>query len=380
MSHMLTPFIDDRRYSYIMDDKPDKEQFPLWYLCEKEEVILNPGERLFIPAGWFHFVFSEGDGLNAAVNFWYGRDNYGESIESDMKPIKDKHNITVDDIKGLIGDSKLKFSKAKGKVFPPIQLFHTYPKGYIDFVSLTFDEFLESKSSRFYAVQNQIQNAEHLAPPHPRPNEVKNDLRVYTWLNFGKGARSLPHYDMEDNWLCQVSGTKRIILVEQKFRHLLYLRNPYILPFLNEVFHFYESSKTHPHVFIKQSLTELECNFIKEKDEIKNTDLLFSHLNKILLHEGVNFIKMFQRMNLVVSPPEDVKSFKLEKVKEVKRDVLDIDDSIYTALWSVSKSLIYIAEKPHYLNPGDFIIFPTQLTYTWYAEPGSVIIYPVYKD
>ena len=59
----------------IEDEFPDKEKFPLYYKAHKQEFIIEPGQMLFIPPGWFHFVFSEDPdpetGLNFAVNYWY---------------------------------------------------------------------------------------------------------------------------------------------------------------------------------------------------------------------------------------------------------------------------------------------------------------------
>lgn len=369
----LISFVDERRYSYLVDDHPHKEQFPLWYLCEKEEVILNAGEMLYIPAGWFHFVFSEGDGLNSAINFWY-ETQYNEGQESDEKPRIEKHSLDID-IKKIVGDDRMAFYKSKGKVFPPVQMFHRFPKGYMDSVGLTYDEFLESKNPRLYAVQSSVINSNHHAPQHH--TKVK---KVSLWLNFGKNARSLPHYDMDNNWLCQLSGTKRVILIEQKYRNFLYLRNSYSIPFVSSIQSLVVQSTTQPYVLVKPSLTEIECNIIKENDEITRSDMIFPHLNKILIHEGVNLIKRFQSMQLVVSPPEDVIRFKIEKVNALNRDVLDIDDSMYTALWALDKSLIVVGAKEYYLNQGDIIVFPTQLSYTWHAEPRSFIIYPIYKD
>jgi hypothetical protein len=39
-------------------DKPDYERFPLFKKAQPIEVILKPGETLFIPLGWFHCVFA----------------------------------------------------------------------------------------------------------------------------------------------------------------------------------------------------------------------------------------------------------------------------------------------------------------------------------
>ena len=51
-------FFDDMRYSKIPSLDPDPKEFPLFYKAKKYEFRLNPGERLFIPSGWFHLIDS----------------------------------------------------------------------------------------------------------------------------------------------------------------------------------------------------------------------------------------------------------------------------------------------------------------------------------
>jgi len=35
------------------------------------EACLEAGDALFIPKGWWHSIKSEGDGVNASVNWWF---------------------------------------------------------------------------------------------------------------------------------------------------------------------------------------------------------------------------------------------------------------------------------------------------------------------
>lgn len=60
-------------YSQIYPDKPDFETFPRLKEAFQNcyEVILEPGEVLFIPATWWHEVTALGDGMVCSVNrFW----------------------------------------------------------------------------------------------------------------------------------------------------------------------------------------------------------------------------------------------------------------------------------------------------------------------
>lgn len=50
--------------------EPDLKQFPDFEKASIYEVILNPGDLLYIPAFWFHAVESLG-AINVTVNWWY---------------------------------------------------------------------------------------------------------------------------------------------------------------------------------------------------------------------------------------------------------------------------------------------------------------------
>jgi lysine-specific demethylase 8/hypoxia-inducible factor 1-alpha inhibitor (HIF hydroxylase) len=60
-------------YSQVYPEQPDFDSFPRFRaaLQQKSEVILNPGDVLFIPVGWWHEVISVGEGVVCSVNrFW----------------------------------------------------------------------------------------------------------------------------------------------------------------------------------------------------------------------------------------------------------------------------------------------------------------------
>lgn len=60
-------------FSQVYPKKPDFKTFPKLKeaLQHKREVILNQGETLYIPAGWWHEVIALGDEMVCAVNrFW----------------------------------------------------------------------------------------------------------------------------------------------------------------------------------------------------------------------------------------------------------------------------------------------------------------------
>ena len=65
--------------SRVNIEQPNYEQFPLFKSAQPIEVIVEPGEVLFLPAGWWHSPI--GVGFNVAVNFWW-RLKVGEFINT----------------------------------------------------------------------------------------------------------------------------------------------------------------------------------------------------------------------------------------------------------------------------------------------------------
>ncbi|MBD0364300.1 MAG: cupin-like domain-containing protein, partial [Coleofasciculus sp. C3-bin4] len=57
-------------FSQVYPDKPDFESLPKLKeaLQHKQELILNQGEMLYIPAGWGHEVTALGDEMVCSVN------------------------------------------------------------------------------------------------------------------------------------------------------------------------------------------------------------------------------------------------------------------------------------------------------------------------
>jgi len=60
---VMTPWIA------VDPDNPDLERHPLFALASPVEVVLDPGDILFLPACWYHQVKQEG--FCVSVNAWY---------------------------------------------------------------------------------------------------------------------------------------------------------------------------------------------------------------------------------------------------------------------------------------------------------------------
>ncbi len=218
----LAAFLKAHKYSEITEEFPDKEKYPLYYETNKVEFTIRAGEKLFIPAGWFHFVFSEDveeeTGLNFAMNFWYyPLYNWSHGKSSNLLPRKELHNIPNINPKDIMGDRKIRSTWADlNGLFPSDRVFH-YFTGKVRNEYITFDEFYKAKNPKMYIVQDQTKELEIYAPPYPTDIYLSSG-----WVNFGN-CRSLIHCDEHDNWLCQIKGSKRVILFPHEDKDKLYM-------------------------------------------------------------------------------------------------------------------------------------------------------------
>jgi hypothetical protein len=227
---------NERRYSKITDRNPDPNVFPDFYKARRVEFVLKPGNMVYIPSGMFHFVFSEDPdpetGLCAAINFWY-QNSHGEgNDEGDPsdKPMLGWHDLHLqfNEILSVIKAKKtIKVAKSSSGCFPPQFFERFYP--YLKETFTTFDEFYKRRNHEEYIAQLPSRELDRYAIKHKTPLK---DTTV--WINWGN-VNTLPHYDGMDNWLCQLKGTRRVILVPQSDRDLLYIFNPYPVELLKKL-------------------------------------------------------------------------------------------------------------------------------------------------
>jgi lysine-specific demethylase 8 len=69
-SRYLYPFSDVPHKSQIDPETPDLKAFPLFARCKLYAATLEPGDVLFIPKGWWHYL--RADNVSISVNCWYG--------------------------------------------------------------------------------------------------------------------------------------------------------------------------------------------------------------------------------------------------------------------------------------------------------------------
>lgn len=236
------------KYSEIITEFPDKEKYNLYYTAKKYEVLLKESDILFIPQGWFHYVFSdeanESSKLNVAINFWY--DNVpkikqitqNETSEVDEVQIKhstinndtfiyhashslpflSRHSIqpTFEDIKNIFSRPML-FEESKIKCFISPRIKDLYDK-YMCKIFGNFQDFYENKSS--YILEELDHKLRGIADSFNIDTPL---LSSHWWINHGNHVHSMLHCDNANNIFCQLMGSKRVILFPPSEADKLYL-------------------------------------------------------------------------------------------------------------------------------------------------------------
>jgi len=64
----LYPSKDQRNASMIREVRPDLERFPLFKKAVSHQCVVEPGEMLFIPAGWWHITRMQEPSISVAIN------------------------------------------------------------------------------------------------------------------------------------------------------------------------------------------------------------------------------------------------------------------------------------------------------------------------
>jgi hypothetical protein len=232
-------FFHDHRCSAIATEFPNKDVYPLFYEAKRLEFIIESGDMLYIPAGWYHLVISdkadEQTGLNVAINYFY--ETEWVSTHPDRQyPIKTTHNIhkKIDYMKQIDKCGKILCTECVNNRYThhSNRCPQTEHDKCIDH-HLTLEELckMRDKGSCFYiAAHSDICLLEF----DPKGSTCGKTTTSAWWINFGNVTSRL-HYDGKDNLLCQIAGRKRLILFPHSEWPKLYLINPYPPEFLNHI-------------------------------------------------------------------------------------------------------------------------------------------------
>jgi hypothetical protein len=250
-------FLHAKRYSRVYTSNPDPIIYPKYYQAKRFEIVLNEGDSIYIPYGWFHKVYSErvneDTNINLAINFW--------SYSSSKTPLNILTNDYTNSSVKYINNVTKEIYKEHYELNQPFttsiqipstsQIYQTlsncsfivdscsnsmfipdhFGMNYTDRDTVTFDEFMKLKNipnRYYYIVQNNIhciRNSELVK--NIKPKYILDDsTQINFWINFGN-VSCIPHVDEYDNILCQLQGAKRIFLFPPSERDNLYLYNPF---------------------------------------------------------------------------------------------------------------------------------------------------------
>jgi len=275
-SKFFQSFMHERRFSKLESDLPCKSCFPKFFEAKKFEIVLEEGSCLFIPRSWFHMVFSEKanerSGLNIAINTWFNLNEASEKTEDDIldeknniddvpmfddctsghlihqskvnQPFVSKHPfmqdsfMNMDLLKRLVVDTskKVNINTSSTNCFDSNYLINKKSRTEQQSIEYFLSKAREQQQNgeKFFYISSHSSlntNTEEYILNCVRETSFMNPIDLYTWINFGN-VHTILHYDGRDNFLCQVHGSKRIILIPPFEYDKLYLYNPYPYKFL----------------------------------------------------------------------------------------------------------------------------------------------------
>ncbi len=232
-------------HSKISEFPPNPVLFPKFYNCEEIVYVLNPGDMLYIPPKWFHWVFSYEnnddirENLAVSYNIFDSKDIYNEFYYREPFILTlDKQNhsfldLSFDKLINYIPiDYKQLYFITKGKTIIPVKKNNEN----IQLKKMNITEVLEMYKSSTYNISI---GQDELLPKYLNidiPNIIKrsfpnSDVKTLLWLNLLKSKQSYIetglHYDITHNILVQVKGTKVVRLYKPSNARNLYLQPMY---------------------------------------------------------------------------------------------------------------------------------------------------------
>lgn len=228
-----------RRYSLLknpMDTSPD------YASAFRYDITVSPGECLYIPAGWFHFVISlevsRYSGLNAAQSVFLETPGCMEctlhheqtSIPTELDPMlslipedsamahREHRRPFLVRLSSRLSSFSWNRLHWASQLPPVLSIAHSKSRFFgSDVIDQFFPDhhwlrrvqtqhFLNKPSSMPFQYLMQ----EPLHHP-PTPKWISGIQRNFLWLNHGRIVSAL-HYDLFDNFLIPLQGRKRVLL------------------------------------------------------------------------------------------------------------------------------------------------------------------------
>lgn len=133
---------------------------------------------------------------------------------------------SVDYLNNLVGNKEINVNISPNKIFtfdPQAQFTITSKKmKFTDFTNWIVQK--KTTNEYYYLQQSSIKTSfPELLPDIEVPDYIEQKLFIIANLWIGTGGNISPlHYDMSENFLCQLRGRKRVLLFEPKQTSLLY--------------------------------------------------------------------------------------------------------------------------------------------------------------
>lgn len=358
-------FFSERRYSPISDEFPCKIKYPKFYEAHKIEITIGPGDMIFIPAGWFHLVFSDPgeDGVNFAINQWYAAEDLREGESSNVKPFKSKHDLIIDPNSVMKPDEEIVvMTSPNGKFGSGSVATSKFEEG-LNFLKTTWSEFWSQKRKDSYMIQYEN-------PELDKYEKGRDRFSGSTmWINFAK-VNSYLHYDRDDNFLLQINGTKKILLFPPEAHQLLYTFNPYPLPIVSALAKcWFEGDKIY--VIYDSNIKNVGDKFLEllgeeESVPVSSPDLedeYFTCIAKYLekIREWCPPDKAYDKLEFSVTRSECITDFNF------------FNPHIHVVMFLTDSQMI-VNNSEFVIRKGQVVCFPNDWTYKWGVKNNSIVI------
>ncbi len=250
----------------------NKDIFPLYSKAHPIKYVLNKGESIIIPAGWWHWIKSYGERC-ISVNFFHTNEISVESIPVKLYDVtngwKAFENWTdeylIDKIDKTIPTGLIIWIDQSANQTPiSMKEFITNYKGSNKFAYLLSAKDFDPE------VQNNSKILDALQGDFNIPLGLEN-VNSNFWMNFGNIDSGL-HYDDKNSMICVIDGYKEIILYPPSDSIYLY---PYPLnPIVLEPF--------------KQ---KFQCNLYKDGPKL-NVEITSAQILEFTLKQAPNVAKL----------------------------------------------------------------------------------------
>jgi ribosomal protein L16 Arg81 hydroxylase len=232
-------------HSKIAEYPPNPQLYPNFYHCKEQVFILNPGDMLYIPPKWFHWVFSYGDENRENLALGYNIFNpKNEDVYNEFyfgKPFVFNVNDNFDNISSL-SDLNQNYEQdvflTKSNTIVPVQkdikkTIHT--KMFLkDILNLHQQQTHNIGISREPHLKLFRDTNTNFYKDIIQRSFPKNVISSFLWLYLLKNNNTFVetglHYDITHNILVQIKGTKLVRLYKPSDAKYLYLQPTYKLP------------------------------------------------------------------------------------------------------------------------------------------------------